>query len=279
MKLSSQEFRAWDKKNITLLGMSGVGKTCLACILRQHDWFHYSTDYRIGTRYLGEHILDNIKHKLMNVKFLKELMLSDSLQISNNITIDNLDLVSSFLGKLGNPAAGGLGLTEFKRRQSLHCQAEISTMRDVPEFIKRAQHIYGYNHFINDAGGSLCEIDNTEIFDTLYEHTLVIYIKATKDDEQSLIKRAETAPKPLYYREIFLDEQLAIYMEARKIEYVALIDPDNFIRWLFPHLFNARLPRYQAIADKYGYVVSMEEIAKVNDEADFINLIADVLAR
>ena len=62
MKLSVEQYRAWKHKSITLLGMSGVGKTRLANLLRKKGgWFHYSVDYRIGTRYLGEPILDNIK--------------------------------------------------------------------------------------------------------------------------------------------------------------------------------------------------------------------------
>ncbi|MGH8510685.1 MAG: hypothetical protein ACREU8_04680, partial [Gammaproteobacteria bacterium] len=52
--------------------MSGVGKTHLANILRSSHWFHYSGDYRIGTRYLGEAILDNIKQQAMQIPFLQE---------------------------------------------------------------------------------------------------------------------------------------------------------------------------------------------------------------
>ena len=58
MKLSVDEFRNWQNKSITLLGMSGVGKTYISAMLRNSNWFHYSGDYRIGTRYLDEHILD-----------------------------------------------------------------------------------------------------------------------------------------------------------------------------------------------------------------------------
>ncbi len=279
MKLSSQEFKAWDKKAITLLGMSGVGKTRLACMLRKQHWFHYSGDYRIGTRYLDESILDNIKQKLMHIPFLKELMRSDSLHIRNNITVDNLNPVSSFLGKLGNPEEGGLGLTEFKRRQELHRQAEIATMKDVPEFIQKAHHVYGYDHFINDAGGSLCELDDPEVLKALSENTLILYIKASKNDEQGLIKRAERSPKPLYYRESFLDEELAAYMSEKHLDYVALIDPDDFVRWVFPHLFYSRIPRYEAIAEQYGYTITTEEVASVQDENDFLELIANVLER
>lgn len=279
MKLSGQEFKAWDKKAITLLGMSGVGKTRLACMLRKQHWFHYSGDYRIGTRYLDESILDNIKQKLMHIPFLKELMRSDSLHIRNNITVDNLNPVSSFLGKLGNPEEGGLGLTEFKRRQELHRQAEIATMKDVPEFIQKAHHVYGYDHFINDAGGSLCELDDPEVLKALSENTLVLYIKASKNDEQGLIKRAERSPKPLYYRESFLDEELATYMSEKHLDYVALIDPDDFVRWVFPHLFYSRIPRYETIAEQYGYTITTEEVTGVQDENDFLELIANVLER
>jgi len=279
VKLSSQEFKAWDKKAITLLGMSGVGKTRLACMLRKQHWFHYSGDYRIGTRYLDESILDNIKQKLMHIPFLKELMRSDSLHIRNNITVDNLNPVSSFLGKLGNPEEGGLGLAEFKRRQELHRQAEIATMKDVPEFIQKAHHVYGYDYFINDAGGSLCELDDPEVLKALSENTLILYIKASKNDEQGLIKRAKRSPKPLYYRESFLDEELAAYMSERHLDYVALIDPDDFVRWVFPHLFYSRIPRYEAIAEQYGYTITTEEVACVQDENDFLELIANVLER
>jgi len=279
VKLSRQEFTAWDRKAITLLGMSGVGKTRLACILRKHHWFHYSGDYRIGTRYLDEPILDNIKHKLMNIPLLKDLMRSDSLHIRNNITVDNLNPVSTFLGKLGNPEAGGLGLTEFKRRQELHRQAEIATMKDVPEFIQKAHHVYGYDHFINDAGGSLCELDDPEVLKALSDNTLVLYIKASKHDEKELIKRAECSPKPLYYRESFLDEELAAYMSEKHLDYIALIDPDDFVRWVFPHLFYSRIPRYEAIAEQYGYTITTEEVAALQDENDFLQYIANVLER
>jgi hypothetical protein len=279
VKLSSQEFIAWDKKAITLLGMSGVGKTRLACMLRKHNWFHYSGDYRIGKRYLDEPILDNIKMKLMHIPFIKDLMRSDSINIRNNLTVDNLNPVSTFLGKLGDPEEEGLGLVEFKRRQELHRQAEISAMKDVPEFIHKAHHVYGYDHFINDAGGSLCELDDSGALDALSENTLILYIKASKSDEQELIKRAENSPKPLYYRGSFLDEQLEAYMSEKNLDYVALIEPDDFVRWVFPRLFYSRTPRYEAIAKQYGYTITTEEAAAVQDENGFLELISNVLDR
>ena len=279
MKLSVDEFRDWEHKSITLLGMSGVGKTRLAHRLRQRNWFHFSGDYRIGTRYLDEAILDNIKHKAMQVPFLRDLLRNDSIYIVNNITVDNLQPVSSFLGKLGNPELDGLGLKEFKRRQELHRGAEIETMKDVPEFIRKAREIYGYEHFVNDAGGSVCELDDNEAIETLAGHTLILYIKATERDEQELIRRAEHDPKPLYYREAFLDEQLATYMQENDLPYVAMIDPDEFVRWVFPRLFYSRIPRYEAIAGRYGYTITTDELSQVHNEADFLTLIEKALER
>jgi len=231
--------------------MSGVGKTRLANFLRDDNWFHYSVDYRIGTRYVGEAILDNIKIQAMQVPFLRELLLSDSIYIANNITVDNLKPLSTFLGKLGNPNRQGLSLKEFKRRQALHLYAELNAMKDVPSFIAKANSVYGYDNFLNDASGSFCEIDDKQVVSDVAEKTLMIYIEADAADEKMLIERAAHNPKPLYYRESFLDEHLALYMRESNTEYVAQIEPDDFVRWVFPKLFHTRVPRYQAIAHKY----------------------------
>ncbi len=279
MKLSIEQFRHWEHKNITLLGMSGVGKTRLSTMLREGSWFHYSGDYRIGSRYLDEAILDNIKQQAMQVPFLRDLLRSDSIYIANNLTFDNLQPVSSFLGKLGNPEQGGLPLAEFKRRQDLHRQAEIAAMRDVPDFIRKSQDIYGYKNFINDAGGSVCELDDDETVQLLTEQTLFLYIQATEADEKALIARAEKSPKPLYYREAFLDEHLVRYMQEYNLEYVAQIDPDDYVRWVFPHLFYSRIPRYEAIAKTHGYTVTSAELAQVTDEQTFNQLIETAIER
>jgi len=279
LKLSVEEFKAWKNKCITLLGMSGVGKTRLSNMLMGNEWFHYSGDYRIGTRYLDEPILDNIKQQAMQVPFLKDLLRSDSIYICNNISVHNLKPVASFLSKVGNPDLGGLPLAEFKRRQILHHEAEVKAMLDVPEFIHKAQSIYGYRHFINDAGGSVCELDDDHVVEVLDKHTLFLYIKATKEDEVRIFERAKKTPKPLYYREEFLDEQIAVYMQEQDLAFVAMIDPDAFVRWVFPRLFAARVPRYEFIAKKYGYTISTHELAQVQGETDFVALIELAIAR
>jgi hypothetical protein len=279
MKMNAQQFLDWEKKSITLLAMSGAGKTTLANKLPKDKWFHYSGDYRIGTKYLDEPILDNIKQQAMEVPFLRQLLLSDSIYIRNNVTVTNLAPVSSFLGKLGNPALGGLSLAEFKRRQKLHHEAEIAAMNDVPEFISKTERIYGYKHFLNDAGGSVCELDSAEVLKKLAEHSLILYIKIPPVLEQTIIERAKAEPKPLYYREAFLDEHLTKFMFIKGYQTVEQIPPDEFVSWVFPFLFQARVPRYEAIAAQYGYTVDANEIAAASSEADFIQLIAAAIAR
>ena len=99
MKFSVEEFRAWENKRVTLVGMSGVGKSYLSAKLRGSHWFHYSGDYRIGTRYLDEHIIDMIKalsgpYKHTGVRFMP----------TGGVSADNLE---SYLGLDVIAAAGG----------------------------------------------------------------------------------------------------------------------------------------------------------------------------
>jgi hypothetical protein len=279
MKFTVEAFRSWPHKCVTLLGMSGVGKTYLSAMLRRNDWFHYSGDYRIGTRYLDEHILDLVKAHAMRDPFLRDLLRSDWIFIRNNIKVDDLGPVLSFVGKLGNPELGGLPLAEFSRRQALYREAEIAAMLDVPVFIRKAQDIYGYAHLVNDVGGSLCELEEPRVIDLLAEHSLILYIRVPEVDEIKLIQRAQADPKPLYYRPEFLRTAVKDYLEARGLEYVAQIDPDDFTRWVFPRLFHSRVPRYQAIARPYGYTVSSEEVSQVRDERDFLQLLETAIAR
>lgn len=277
MRMRRNEFVRWENKAITLLGMSGVGKTVLANKLPKCTWFHYSGDYRIGTKYLEEPILDNIKRQAMQVPFLRELLRSDCIYIRANITVDNLKAISSFLGKVGDPERGGLTLAEFKRRQRLHREAEIRAMNDVENFILKAREIYGYPHFINDAGGSVCELDDETTLETLARNTLIVYIRADEEMEDQLIQRQIQHPKPLYYEESFLDAQLAEYLQDEAIESVEQIDPDRFVRWIFPRLVEHRRPRYQALADRYGYTIEARESEQVRDEPDFIELLGRAL--
>ena len=279
MKFSVEEFRAWQNKRVTLVGMSGVGKSFLAAKLRGKNWFHYSGDYRIGTRYLNEHIIDMLKEQAIKVPFLRELLRNDWIYIENNIRVNDLGPVLSFVGKLGNPELDGVELGEFIQRQAIYRQAEIDAMADLPHFIKKANDIYGYPHFVNDVGGSLCELEEPGVMDVLIDNTLILYIQITnQEQEKVLIERAQSSPKPLYYRADFLQQHLQMYYQEIGLRYVAQIDPDDFARWVFPHLFHSRLPRYDAIAS-HGYTVTSEEADLVNDDVDFLQLLETAIER
>ena len=277
MRMSRSDFLAWPHKAITLLGMSGVGKTTLAYKLPATKWFHYSGDYRIGTKYLAEPILDNIKRQAMKVDFLRELLRNDSIYIASNVTVHNLQPVATFLGKIGSTDLGGLPVDEFKKRQRLHRDAEIGAMRDVAEFIGKAQEIYGYDHFVNDAGGSLVELDDEQTEKTLAEHTLILYLKADDEMELELVRRAVSDPKPLYYNEQFLDVKLAEYLAETHLESPDHIVPDDFVRWIFPALVAHRRPKYEAMAQRYGYTLNARLAESITNERDFLELVANVL--
>ena len=275
MKLTAKQFRDMPNKVVTLLGMSGVGKTTFSSKLPTDAWFHYSGDYRIATRYLDEAILDEVKRIAMENEHLKSLLLKDSVYIRNNFSIHQQHALLSFLGKIGNPALGGLSIDEFKHRQTLFRESEIRAMEDVSLFMDKAQRIYGYPHFLNDAGGSICGLTGQECWDQLSRFSVIIYLHASESMEQVLLERARKNPKPLFYENAFLDLHLLRYIEENSLRTADEIIPNEFVRWIFPLLAAYRKPQYERIAKKYGYTVEVEKISDVRDEADIIDLICD----
>ncbi|WP_321828566.1 ATPase [Thalassovita sp.] len=279
---SADDWLKAPQKRILFFGMSGLGKTYLSNILRdQGDWFHYSIDYRIGTRYMGEYIADNAKREAMKVPFLRELLMSDSIHISSNITFENLTPVSSYLGKPGNPEKGGLPYEEYTRRQEQFRQAEIKALMDTTYFIERAEALYGYPHFICDTGGSICEwVDpedpNDPILKTLANNTLLVWLKGDEAHTDELIRRFDRAPKPMSYQAAFLDRVWTEYLTLFKMT-PEQVDPDEFIRWTYAQALAHRQPRYEAMARNWGITLTMEEVATVKSAEDFGMLIAKSL--
>ena len=276
-KICHADFRDAPNKAVTLLGMSGVGKTTLAHILPSDKWFHYSGDYRIGTHYLNEPIRDYIKSRAMEHDFLRDLFRRDLIYLRNNISTTNLRIIAAFLGKIGDPKLGGLSVAEFTRRQRLFRAAEVGAMRDVGAFIEKARTIYDYPNFLNDAGGSICELGDEECWNTLSQKTLVLYLRASEDMEQTLIERAQKHPKPLYYDEDFLHKNLTEYIKANELKNAEQIVPDEFAKWVFPRLIDYRKPRYQSLAKKYGHAIDARRIFDLRDETDFIDLVCDAV--
>lgn len=281
---TAADWAASARKRVLLFGMSGLGKTHVASTLRgAGSWFHYSVDYRIGTRYMGELIADNFKREAMKVPFLRELLMTDSVYIASNITFDNLAPLSTYLGKPGDPAKGGLAFAEYRKRQDQHRTAEISALLDTPHFIGRAEDIYGYPNFICDTGGSICEVvdpedGNDPVMKALSSNLLMVWIEGSEAHTGELVRRFDRAPKPMYYQPGFLTEAWESYLaETGCTENT--VDPDAFVRWTYARALAHRQPRYAAMAANWGIKVSADEVAALRDVQDFDALIAQAIAR
>ena len=274
---------AWaqaPEKHILLFGMSGLGKTHVAKTLRAAgSWFHFSVDYRIGTRYMGELIADNAKREAMKVPFLRQLLMTDSIHIQSNITFDNLDPVSTYLGKPGDPSKAGLPFAEYQRRQAEFREAEVATLLDTPRFIDRAKDLYGYPHFVCDTGGSICEwVDPDDpadpILTALASRCLMIWIEGSEAHTAELVRRFSRAPKPMAYRPDFLLAQWSAYLAEKDLP-EDRVDPDDFIRWTYAQALAHRQPLYAAMARNWGLTVKAEDMARVDGEASFLEVVAD----
>lgn len=228
-----------DQKKITLLGMSGVGKTYLSCLMAKWGWFHYSCDYEIGARFLRS-------------------------ELDGDVSFENLSALSRYIGKLGNPDKGGLRLDEFKRRQKAYYDAEVASLNEVADLSEKHQK------FVNDSTGSLCEIEDEKLMERLGNSTLFVYIKANEEDERAVLQRAQDYPKPLFFPPSKFHEWLEEYLDDQDVND---IEPDSFARWVFPKLFASRLPKYQKLADKYGVTVQSSDLRSVQNEEDFLKII------
>lgn len=124
-------------KAITLLGMSGAGKTHFSQRLAAWGWEHYSCDFEIAKR------------------------------LGIEVSVDDLSALSSFIGQVGDEAKGGLPIEEFKRRQKLYIDAEMQALRDVP---------YGAGRLVNDSTGSFCEIEDEMLIAEVADKLSLIHI-------------------------------------------------------------------------------------------------------
>lgn len=279
----STSFFEAPHKRITLMGMSNVGKTTLSSCLPKSTWYHYSVDYRLATAYLREDIVDTLKVEMMKSRHLAACLRNDAVHVDLNVTFSNLAVVSQYLGMLGAKRYGGLSKKKFAHRQDRHRAAEVASMSDVPDFIDKAMDIYHYPHFVVDASGSLCEIidpndDADPILRSVVDNTLLVYIAADPEHESRLIEAAQKYPKPLYYRPEFLEAAVEKYMEEAGLSITDDIDPNLFVRWVFPKLLDSRRPRYEAIS-KHGCVITREEASRVTTEDGFIQLIGKAIDR
>ena len=257
MPITKQEFLDIPYKVITLMGMSGVGKTYLSLMLDGQGWRHYSCDLEIGKNILGAEI-------------------EKTLGEANVVTADDLSQLSRYVSRLGDPEKGGLGYDEFKRRQQKYYDAECKSLGQLLNVVRHATR-NGFTHTVNDSTGSLCEIEDDRLMDFIDENSLIVYIKANEEEEQEVLKRAQEYPKPMFFSPDKFDEWVKVYSLHKNGTKPEAFDPDEFSRWVFPKLFENRLPKYQAIADKYGVTIPSEAFKGVQTSKDFLEIIVHYL--
>ncbi len=248
MTITKSDFDKIDHKVITLMGMSGVGKTYLSLMLAEQGWYHYSCDLEIGTRYLGKEI-------------------EETLGEENRVVAEDLSQLSNYVGRLGD-----LPLDEFKRRQEIYLKAECDSLHELQSVVHEVTN-GGHENVINDSTGSMCEIDDDILLDSIDENSLIVYIKANAEEEKQVLKRAQDYPKPMFFSPERFDFWVAEYLADRNLESANEIESDDFARWVFPRLFENRLPKYQAIADKYGVTIPSEEFQGIKTSDEFLNVI------
>ncbi len=242
MRVSAQQFLSSSQKAITLIGMSGAGKTYISCQLEKWGWTNYSGDFEIGDKYM-RHVLN----------------------FEGAFTAENISALSEYLGKLGDPALGGLPLDEFQKRQKQYYDAECSSLKNM---------VVNGADFVHDSTGSLCEIEDEDLLRSVGEKTLFVYLKTDIEAEELVLRRAYEYPKPLFFPPDFLRKNLEQFLSEKGLEQPEEMVPDEFSRWVFPRLFEARKPKYQRLADLYGVSIAASEFQDLPSADDFTKLIA-----
>ena len=151
---------------------------------------------------------------------------------------------------------------------------------DSPQFIERAIDLYGYDNFICDSGGSICEVvDPWDVADpiltALSENLLMIWIAGSEDHTAELVRRFDLAPKPMCYQPKFLLTSWSEYQRETGVQ-PDKVNPDEFIRWTYARAMAHRQPRYAQMA-KWGVTLQANDVQSLKTPQDFEALVAETL--
>ncbi|MBL4804799.1 MAG: hypothetical protein JKY71_08030 [Alphaproteobacteria bacterium] len=233
------------KNVITFIGMSGVGKSYMSQQLAKWGWYRYSCDENIGADLIG----------------------------NKDMTEDEiLDALAKLVGRLGNRDKGGLPLKEFRKRQSSYYHAECRSLLFLDRHIDRAAS-QGFENFIHDSTGSFCEIEDEVVLESVGEISEVCYIESSPEHAQEVVERAQKHPKPLFFPPSKFMSWYDGFMAEHGLSSDQEIDPDTFSRWVFPKLFEQRLPKYKKLADQYGYTVPSSALTDVQNTDEFLEVV------
>ena len=249
MTAASPASTVTQKQAITLAGMSGVGKTTLALKMEAWGWVHYSCDHEIGTNILGADIAQALGTQ------------------NKKVTPGDISLLSDYIGQLGR---GALDHDEFMHRQHQYIEAEKNALALACQ--KMDEH---NGPFINDTSGSLCEINDPALLKQIADRSLLIYIKASLEDQEIIFQRAQDYPKPLYFPPDLLPGWIDNYLETHGLERAEEMEPNDFSRWVFPKLYESRMPKYDQIAQDYGITIMAQDLNDIQTQDDFMEIIRD----
>ncbi len=259
---------------ITLVGMSGCGKTSLSQKLAMENFFHYSIDYEIAHTHLREKIRQSVIEKIKTQSiFFKELYEKFAIKLDLSLTFDDLEVIATFVIPMNENGKIPLGI--FLEHQELYKKAELlATMEFFPK-AKIAFKNYGILGFINDTTGSICEIvlENDELIDILKNRTKVVYLQTDESHKQMLISRSREKVKPILYNRKFLMENLREYYNSESFLPEFEIEKEFFL-WLFPRLVDFRQKNYEELIQRTnGIKIDVSILNKVNNANDLMNLI------
>lgn len=219
MKLSKQQLEQLLQENrlvLSLIGMSNIGKSHWSKKLSNIGFEHIDCD-------------NSIEEKLAPV--LKELGYS------------GIEDVSRWMGQPYDE--------RFPDNQQKYLSLEKEVMQDIFSRIEKGTD----QNITIDTTGSVVHTDR-DYCDKLKKHSLVIYIKATKDMEDEMFKRYIKEPKPVVFGNIFAPRANETTMQTLERCYKELLSYRNAL--------------YAEYAD---IIIPREEIGRDMDVNQFITLI------
>ncbi len=238
---ASRVAAAPPQKRIMLFGMSGLGKTHISNLLRADGgWFHYSVDYRIGTRYMGEHIADNFKREAMKVPLLRELLMIGfgviSAPTSPSTTSPHCRPISASPATRRRAACRG---TEYLHRQEQHRDGRNGRHAGHRAFHPRARKNFTATTISSatppgrSARSLIPTIRPIRCCRPWRTHLLMVWIEGSDAHTQELIRRFDRAPKPMCYQPGVSGRLPGQSYLAEKSVAADKVDPDDFVRWTY----------------------------------------------
>ena len=255
----ADDFVKAPRHAVTVFGMAGVGKTRLAPLLQRERLVPL-----LG-RLPHRHALHGRVHRRQLQARGDEGAVPArpaALGLDLDLTPTSPSTTSSRSRPISaRPATrkrGGLTLAEYQRRQDQHRVAEIAALHGCAATSSSGRHeLYGYDDFIADTGGSLIEVvdpDNADdpVVKTLTEHTAAaLHPRHRGRTPTSSSGASRTRPSRCTTSRTSSPRNGPSTRSSTGRQSDDDVDPDGFGAWGFEALLHDRLPRYQALADKF----------------------------